>query len=130
MYLNTCKMCGRIKKRNQNCCKNKKVYNQTKYDLFRNTKKWQRKREEIKERDRYTCSICNLSKNKYNYEKLEVHHIDKLCENWEARLNNDNLITLCVYHHKLADKGRITKELLKQLVKKSTKNFEETILNW
>ena len=55
--------------------------------------------------------------NQFNYNKLEVHHIEKLTENYDKRLDNDNLITLCVYHHKLADNGEIPKEELKELIK-------------
>jgi hypothetical protein len=46
-----------------------------------------------------------------------VHHIEKLRENVDGLLDDDNLICLCGKHHKQADKGLIDKEYLKELVK-------------
>jgi hypothetical protein len=51
------------------------------------------------------------------YTGLEVHHIEKLRENVDGLLDDDNLICLCGKHHKQADKGLIDKEYLKELVK-------------
>lgn len=50
-------------------------------------------RHEIKERDNYTCQLCNK---KERSNKLNVHHID------ENKSNNEryNLITLCISCHK------------------------------
>ena len=79
-------------------------------------------REEIKERDLYLCRACaeNIPPTirQYNYEELEVHHIVKLADDYERRLDNDNLITLCVLHHKMADKGLIKPSQLTALVNK------------
>ena len=51
-----------------------------------------------------------------NYKGVEVHHIDKLQENYERRLDERNLISLCPYHHKMADNGEIPKQVLFDLV--------------
>ncbi|MCM1023845.1 MAG: HNH endonuclease [Prevotella sp.] len=85
---------------------------------FRNTKHWQRKREEIRRRDGYMCRLCAIGccgePVKYN-PKVSVHHIEPLAEAWEKRLEDDNLICLCSRHHEQADNGEIDKELLKKL---------------
>ena len=46
---------------------------------------------------------------------VEVHHITPLNEDYDLRLDNDNLICLCRYHHELAEKGQISRDLLKKL---------------
>ena len=47
---------------------------------------------------------------KYTYKELEAHHIIPLEEDYNKRLDGDNLITLCRYHHELAEKGGISRE--------------------
>ena len=91
-----------------------------KSDKFRKTKAWTNKSIEIRQRDRYLCQVClaNLynTMNWLNYKGVEVHHIDKLQENYERRLDERNLISLCSYHHKMADNGEIPKQVLFDLV--------------
>lgn len=116
----TCARCGTIHDINVDCYKNKNFKkSNTKADYFRKTYKWQKKAEQIKSRDKYLCKICmfNLynTVHKYNFNKLEVHHINKVNEDYNSRLDDENLITLCCYHHKLADDNIIQKELLKEL---------------
>lgn len=82
---------------------------------FRWSRKWTEKREQIKERDSYLCQLCK-EEGKYNYTDLEVHHITSLEEDYDRRLDDDNLITLCVTHHKSADRGEISKEKLYKLI--------------
>ncbi len=43
-----------------------------------------------------------------------MHHIIPLSADYEKRLDDDNLITLCRFHHEQAERGIISKrELLK-----------------
>ena len=90
---------------------------------FRNTKAWARKSVEIKQRDRYLCAVClaNLynTMSMLNYKAVEVHHITSIKEDYNKRLDNGNLITLCSFHHKMADKGEIPRDVLFELVKKA-----------
>ena len=80
-----------------------------------------RKSIEIKQRDRYLCQCClnNLynTMSMLNYKAVEVHHITSIKEDYSRRLDNDNLITLCIFHHKMADKGEIPRDVLYDLVK-------------
>lgn len=89
-------------------------------DKFRKTYRWTKKAKEIKERDHYLCQVCIRDKYNtiytYNYNKLEVHHIIPLSEDYSKRLDNDNLITLCDYHHKMADDGVIPKKELQSYI--------------
>ena len=52
----------------------------------------------------------------YTYKELEVHHIIPLEEDYNKRLDSDNLITLCRYHHELAEKGEISREELQKII--------------
>ena len=119
----TCKYCG-VTIRGHICPHRKSRVKQgdRQSDRFRNTKVWQLKRAEIKQRDRHLCAVClaNLYNtiNWLNYKNVEVHHIEKLEENYSRRLDNSNLISLCSYHHKMADKGEIPREVLYELVAK------------
>lgn len=56
--------------------------------------KWQRKRLEIFERDKFTCQICLDTE-----EQIQVHHksYDNNKQAWEY--GNDRLITLCSTCH-------------------------------
>ena len=88
---------------------------------FRNTKAWANKSTEIRQRDRYLCQLC--LRNLYDtiswlsYKTVEVHHIIGINEDYNKRLDNDNLISLCSYHHKMADKEEIPKKVLLDIVK-------------
>ena len=67
--------------------------------VFYASKEWQEKRLEIMNRDNFECSLCHNSvSNKHG--GLNVHHIMPISVFWEGRLENDNLITLCVLCHK------------------------------
>lgn len=117
----TCSKCG-VVKRGHICPfrKSRQKSSDRESDKFRNTIRWQRKREEIKVRDRYLCQVC--LRNKYNtldmlnFKNIEVHHITTINEDYNRRLDNDNLITLCSYHHHMADTGQIPKEDLYKIV--------------
>lgn len=119
--LKSCKYCGRIHD-SKFMCKYKPVKQfkhkePTEQVAFRNTKAWQRKRKEIKERDNYLCRVC-LSEFKFEYNNLSVHHIVPIIDNYDLRLDNDNLITLCSYHHNQAENGIITRDTLMELIKR------------
>ena len=95
----SCPYCGRIHdvmykcpqaKRRQS--RNKKTYE---YDRYRNTISWQRKRNEIKERDMNMCQICvrglyKYGARQYNTNGISVHHIVPLKDNYELRDENSN----------------------------------------
>lgn len=121
--LKSCKFCGGIHDSNYTCeLRPKRKYNKrdSRIDIFRSSALWQKKRETIKKRDLNLCQICirNLFNTNflYKYKDLQVHHIIPIQEDWDKRLDDDNLITLCPYHHKLAEKGKITRKKLLEIV--------------
>lgn len=54
--------------------------------------------------------------NELTYKDLEVHHIVPLHEDFDRRLDDDNLISLCQYHHDMADSGVISREFLSEQI--------------
>ena len=121
--LKACSRCGRIHERGF-VCMPRTTYKQernSQADKFRNTSVWRQKSEDIKTRDMHLCRIC-LTKQyntvlQYNSRKLSVHHIVPLAEDYDKRLDDDNLITLCSYHHELAEHDRIPRRLLRDLAR-------------
>ena len=117
----TCRRCGRIHLRGQ-CTKPKYNYgNKYKKDndanSFRSSRQWKNKSKAIRERSNYMCAVC-LDKGIVTYKDLEVHHIVKLNNNFNLRLEDSNLVCLCSGCHKLADAGEIKKDYLSQLAYK------------
>lgn len=120
--LKACSRCGRIHKRGEKCSvkymsavhrRNEQIVK------FRNAQAWKRMREHIKERDKYICMYCfrgSSAGRRFNTMELSVHHITSLDEDFEKRLDEDNLITLCRQHHELAECGEITKEELRAMI--------------
>lgn len=110
--LRSCSYCGRIHDSKYNCGKKParhKIRNRE--DAFRSTAIWQQKAEEIKVRDNYLCQVCrrNLygTVRRLNAENLSVHHAVSLRDDYEKRLDNDNLLTVCSMHHGMAEGGKI-----------------------
>lgn len=121
--LKSCSKCGRIHDKKFKCeaMGVARVKSDSLANKFRNTQVWKKKRRNILSRDKGLCQLCvrNLYDTigrPYNHKLIEVHHIEPINENYDLRLEDNNLICLCTYHHKRADKGEIPREELKDLV--------------
>lgn len=113
----TCLYCGGLHRHGERCpSKPSKPKKDTQANRFRQTRTWRNKATEIKIRDKYLCQWCLYKHNTPNTKNLEVHHIDGLAENYNKRLDDDNLITLCRTCHEEADDGRIKKTDLQALI--------------
>ena len=119
--LKSCSYCGRIHD-SKYICKEKPIKKKTitEADKFRWTRMWQKKREEIKKRDLYLCQICIRelynTVTKYNTEELSVHHNTPINEDYNKRLDNNNLLTVCDYHHKMCDRGEIARKEVQKII--------------
>lgn len=123
--LKSCTYCGGIHKRGQRCPSKPAAVKKTTYiDRFRWSRAWKNKRAHIADRDKHLCQVClhNLhnTQTQYNFTDLEVHHIEPIADAWDKRLDDDNLISLCRYHHELAEKDLISKNKLKNMICEST----------
>lgn len=111
-----CSRCGKIHDTRFNCTVGKQ-YNGGEERTLRNTNAWKEKSLEIRERANYLCEVCR-DNNEYTYKDIEVHHIEKIRDNKDLLLDNENLVCLCQFHHKLADAGQIDKDYLRELARK------------
>ena len=119
MDLKSCSKCGRIHPRAFKCNVGRK-YEQTNERKLRSSSAWTRKAKQIKEDAKGLCEVCR-DRGIYTYNGLEVHHITKLAENPDGLLEDDNLVCLCVQHHKEADAGEIDADYLRELAKERRK---------
>ena len=110
-----CSRCGTFHDVNYTHPKAQRRKKNTEQNRFRRTNAWKEKSLDIRERDKFLCQIC-LKENVITTDGLSVHHIDSIAEDWDSRLDDENLITLCNEHHKMAEDGLIPKETLKNIV--------------
>lgn len=120
MDLKTCSRCGRIHARGYKCNVGR-IYTKTDESRLRSRYAWTKKAKQIKEDALGLCEVCK-AQGVYTYDGLEVHHITKLKEDPNGLLDDDNLIALCVYHHKQADDGELDADYLRELVKERRNN--------
>ena len=119
--LKSCSYCGKIHDSKYICSKKPNKKKQiSEADKFRWTSIWKKKTKEIKERDLYLCQICirELYNTlvKYNTENLSVHHNVPLNEDYNKRLDNKNLLTVCDYHHEMCESGKIPREEVQVII--------------
>lgn len=124
MKLKTCTYCRKIHG-TEISCKAKRGYYREKnsryqkdkdYTSFIKSKQWFNKSQEIKLLDNHCCLVCK-SLNLISPVYLEVHHIIKVRNDASLKLDNSNLITLCIAHHKMADSNKISTNELHRLIK-------------
>lgn len=60
------------------------------------------------------CQICirklHNTLRQFNYDTLSVHHIVPVNEDYELRLEDCNLLTVCRMHHEMCENGLISRE--------------------
>lgn len=118
--LRSCKYCMRIHDSKFDCGKKpkrKKPANEI--NKFRWSRQWREKRNQIIERDKYLCQMSLREEPpRYVYINLEVHHIIPIEEDWDKRLDDDNLITLSEEYHEKSERGEISREYLQSILQK------------
>lgn len=133
--LKSCSYCGRIHDSKYICpqkeqsMKNRQSQrskgNKMVYDFHR-SHKWKEKSITIRERDNYCCQICRRGmyqpERQFETDDISVHHIVPIAEDWDSRLDDDNLISLCLRHHEMAERGEIEREVLHEIAKEQENN--------
>ena len=69
----------------------------------------------ILERDYHCCRVCAMA-GVINSRELSVHHITPIAADYDRRLDEDNLITLCRFHHEQAERGSIKARELRRIL--------------
>lgn len=130
--LKTCTYCHKIHDIKKKCTAKRGYYRDknTRYEKDKNylkfikSKQWHNKSQEIKRLDSHCCLVCK-SLDLISPVYLEVHHIIKYRNNSSLALDNSNLITLCIAHHKQADANKIQARELHSLINK----YRDTTVN-
>lgn len=128
--LKSCQYCGRIHDSQYICPeKSKKIKSRQSYRTednkkiygFHRSQAWKDKSIETRERDSYCCQVCLRGLydpiRKYETDGISVHHIIPIAEDWDGRLDNDILISLCRRHHEMAEAGEISRDELMRIAK-------------
>lgn len=90
----------------------------TNEQALRRRTSWTNKSRDIRERSKYLCAVCLDQGKARADDDIEVHHIRKLRDYPDGLLEDDNLICLCVFHHKQADNNELDPNYLRQLAQK------------
>ena len=116
--LKSCTYCSSYHKTTESCpMKPYRKKDDTRVSKFRHTWSWRRKSLAIRQLDLFLCLYCK-SHGLYVFDNLEVHHIIPIAKQWDLRLEDNNLITLCSQCHTLAECGKISTDKLYQLIQK------------
>lgn len=115
----SCSFCGKFHEKKFKCPKApSRNDNPTKIDKFRWSSLWKSKRNEIAVRDKFLCQLCcrGMYCDKVKYiSDIQVHHIVPIAFDWDRRLDNENLISLCNLHHELSESGKIPASILNKI---------------
>jgi len=121
--LKSCRYCMRVHDSKIDCGRKpapKYFKRNNERDKFRWTIEWQHKREEIRIRDNQLCQVCIRklydTLDQYTYNDVSVHHAIALTDDFNRRLDNDNLITICGYHHEMAEAGKIPYKEIQKII--------------
>lgn len=134
--LRSCKYCGRIHEQSFICAQKQQAQikrqqnrKQTSALRFRRSDIWTNKSISIRRRDNYLCLCCKAqlvgTTKQYNTINLSVHHIVPIEENYNLRLNDENLITVCDVHHEMCEAGEIPRAIQSRLAQESINEFNE-----
>ncbi len=115
--LRSCHWCGRIHDTSIVCSKRPAPKKEsTEHTKLRTCRRWDKARKDANARDKYVCRVC-AQNGHLTVDGLETHHIVPLSEDPSRAYDLDNLITLCVRHHKAADVGKIDRSMLVGMAK-------------
>lgn len=112
----SCSKCGKIHDKSLKC-RGYASLPQTDEQALRSKYKWTKKSRDIRERSYHLCAICK-ELGDYSPKEIEVHHIIKIRDDKSLLLEDNNLVALCIEHHKKADLGEIDIDYLRKLAAK------------
>lgn len=131
VMLKSCSYCGKIHDSKLICNEKQTAINKRNIRRksasygFHRSGLWTEKSIDIRKRDNNLCLCCKAklqgTSRQFNAAELSVHHIDPIEEDYDRRLDESNLITVCRLHHELCEKGTISREVQRCLVKETMK---------
>lgn len=114
-------------KRNRN--KRRAMKNRdNKEQIFYASLSWRQLRKYVLSKCKGICLYCLMEHNRFSTAK-DVHHIISLKEDWNKRLDTDNLICLCrechLFIHSIYTQGENSRENLQEKLQKFMKEFQD-----
>lgn len=98
-----------------------------KEQVFYASLSWRQLRKYVLSKCKGICVYCLLEKNEFN-EGKDIHHIETLKDNWDRRLDSDNLICLCrdchLYIHDIYSRDETAKKNLQEKLQEFMKEFK------
>ena len=83
--------------------KEQKLNRSVEIESFYASKEWKQCKAIVKRKTKGLCYMCKVladnAKGKYKIAE-DYHHIKNLIDNWELRLDWNNIMPLCQYHHR------------------------------
>lgn len=138
MIYKRCSHCGKRIETGSECpCikerykKYRKLRNDKKEQVFYSSGIWIIKRDKIKDKFKGIDIYSYFILGKIEFSST-VHHIEPIKDNWNRRLDDDNLIPLTDSNHrkihKIMDNSEIDKEKIQKILFELVKRFENEIL--
>lgn len=98
-----------------------------KEQAFYSSLSWRQLRKYVLSKCKGICVYCLLEKNEFN-EGKDIHHIETLKDNWDKRLDADNLVCLCrechLYTHDIYSRDETAKKNLQEKLQGFMKEFK------
>lgn len=97
---------------------------------IRSSHRWTQTSLAIRERDNFLCQLCIRGiktidgKKALSYDDVSVHHIVPLVADKSLAFEGFNLLTLCRYHHDMAERGEVSQALLEEIAREQEKGRE------
>lgn len=139
--LKSCPYCSRIHDARYECDEKRARLKSRMYrcgseaDKFRRTFAWTDMSIRVRERDFYMCLCCadGIGKSDGTVKQIEtdnisVHHIVPIEEDYELRLDETNLISVCSNHHEMCERQEISREKQRELVRRSIERRDQKAL--
>ena len=99
-----------------------------KEQVFYASLSWRRLRKYMLSKCKGICLYCLLEKNEFR-EAKDVHHIVTLKEDWDKRLDVDNLVCLCrechLYIHEVYRRDEVARIELQERLQEFLKEFKD-----
>jgi len=120
-----CTRCSQIVNHKHQCKKKVAQKNmsaqETKENKFYRSYQWKQLRNQKKNDIGYQCEICRYL-GKIGYSD-NIHHVKTIREYWVNRLEYENLLGVCIEHHRDIEKNKLeTKKEIFQFYKKQMKD--------
>ena len=118
-----------VEARNKNANKKRVLNNRdNKEQCFYASLSWRRLRKYVLTQCKGICVYCLMEHNRFT-ESKDVHHIVTLKEDWDKRLDSDNLICLCrdchLYIHEVYTQDEGARIKLQEKLQKFMKEFKD-----